>query len=187
MPVLGVIASSITANLAPFGYSSIATTTLGSATPSVTFNNISQGFKHLQIRMYGRTDRSYSGNPYDGVNLKYNGNYATKGHGIAAHDNLAAPSAYAESYLAFLPDTGGSLNANVFGAFIIDVLDYSKANKSKTTRFFGGFSANGSQYGAISLASNLHASTSPVTSITLEVAFGTNFLAGSRFALYGIK
>lgn len=187
MPVLGVIASSITANLAPFGYSSIATTTLGSTTSSVTFSNIPQSFKHLQIRMYGRTDRGYSGNPYDGVYLQYNGNYPSKGHGIAAFDNFTSLPAYSETYLAFLPDSGGSFNTNVYGAFIIDILDYNKSNKNKTTRVFGGFSANASQYGAVSLASLLHDSANPITSITLTSAFGTNFLAHSKFALYGIK
>jgi hypothetical protein len=187
MPVLGVVASSITGNLAPIGFSSISTVTLSTATPSVTFANISQQYKHLQLRIYGRTDRSYTGNPYDGVNVQYNGNYPARGHGFAAWDVFSPPPSFSEGYLAFLPDQGGSLNSNVYGAFVVDILDYSRADKAKVTRSFGGFSANGSQYGAITLQSLLHTSTDPVTSITLGVSFGTNFLAGSRFALYGIK
>ena len=51
-PILGIMASAISGNLWAPGkdYDSIATTTLGSSTASVTFSSIPSTYRYLQIR-----------------------------------------------------------------------------------------------------------------------------------------
>jgi hypothetical protein len=77
-----------------------------------------------------------------------------------------------------------SAAANVFGAGIIDILDYADTNKYKTVRALSGTDNNGS--GDIILGSGLYQQTTAITSITLE-ANGVNWLTNSSFALYGIR
>jgi hypothetical protein len=74
--------------------------------------------------------------------------------------------------------------ANVFGAGIIDLLDYADTNKFKTLRALSGTDNNGS--GHIIFGSGLYQETTAISSVTLE-ANGVNWLTGSHFALYGIK
>jgi hypothetical protein len=76
-------------------------------------------------------------------------------------------------------------NTSVFGASVIDILDYSNTNKYKTLRSLGGFDNNGDGY--IVLNSGLWQSTSAITSISITMNSGTSFKQYSSFALYGIK
>jgi hypothetical protein len=74
--------------------------------------------------------------------------------------------------------------ANVFGAFVLDVLDYANTNKNKTFRTVGGYDANGSGWGALTSAGYFE--TTAVSSIKIS-AGSTAFAQYSKFALYGIK
>jgi hypothetical protein len=78
--------------------------------------------------------------------------------------------------------TGG---ANVFGTFIIDILDYANTSKYKTQRGLGGADLNGSGY--ISFNSGNWRNTNAITSISLTPLYGSQFAQYSSFALYGIK
>jgi hypothetical protein len=74
--------------------------------------------------------------------------------------------------------------AGVFGAGIIDILDYTNTNKYKTVRSLNGVDNNGS--GALALNSSLWLNTAAITNITIT-SDGTLFDQYSSFALYGIK
>jgi hypothetical protein len=83
---------------------------------------------------------------------------------------------------------GANSTANVFGAAVIDVLDYASTSKNKTVRGLYGANDNTSntEY-RMALNSGLwYATPAAITSITLlpETA---NFAQYSTFALYGIK
>ena len=193
MPILGVIDSAKSGNLwAPSGaYDSIATVTVGSATSSITFSSIPSTYTHLQIR--GIT-RSSSANNYDNLWISFNSNNS----GYSSHylaGNGATADAYAwtsDSYIRSFYTSGGGTTSGVFAASVIDILDYANTSKYKTTRHLNGFDNNGtgtSNYdkGTVDLSSGLWQNTSAITSITLQINGGVNFVTGSQFALYGIK
>jgi hypothetical protein len=74
-------------------------------------------------------------------------------------------------------------NTAIFGASIIDILDSYSTTKNKTMRAFSG-----ANYALpdIRLSSGLFLSTAAINSITIFANIGPNFLAGSRFSLYGV-
>jgi len=166
-------------------YESIATVTVGAGGAStVTFSSIPSTYQHLQIRVLARMGAGAG--PYahymtfnsdSGSNYR---NHYIYGSGASA----AAGSTTAETKIVMWDYYGGGGTANIFGAGVIDLLDYQNTNKNKTTRNLGGYDANGS--GEIFLSSGLWQSTSAISSITLIPESG-NYAQYSSFALYGIK
>jgi hypothetical protein len=86
-----------------------------------------------------------------------------------------------------MPYFGLAPNATstAYGAFIVDILDYTNTNKNRTIRSLNGFDANGS--GQVQLVSTLFTSASAITSITIFTYASGNIEQYSSFALYGIK
>jgi len=165
-------------------YESIATIT-GSGTPSsITFSSIPSTYKHLQVRLIARDSRAVTLEAYL---IQFNGDTAANysdhmlygdGASAAAYSNVSASSMSAYA----IPSANAS--ASVYGAGIIDILDYANTSKYKTIRTSTGVDNNGS--GVISIGSGNWRSTSAVTSITIAAQVG-NWQANSSFALYGIK
>jgi hypothetical protein len=185
----GIIASQITGHLVTGSYESIATVTVGAGgQSSISFSSIPSTYKHLQIRAvmrdtsgttgYGETDIRLNNNSggassYVKHYLRGNGTAASAGY-FSNGDDL-----YGSSY-----PRGGSYTG-VFGAQIIDILDYTNTNKNKTIRVLGGFDGNGA--GEISLWSGLYfANTNAITQIDI-FPNQTGFAQYSSFALYGVK
>jgi hypothetical protein len=181
MPIPGIIASGVIEQITA-AYESIA-----SATPnntSVTFDNIPQTYKHLQVRILGRRNVAAnnsdifmtlnnvsSGTLYDFHFLTGDGSSATAGNQTSANF-IGIEEAI----------TGDSATASIFGVGIIDIHDYSDATKNTTVRTFVGNDRNGA--GNASLTSALFRSTDAIT----RIDFGTiTYVNGTQFALYGIK
>ena len=187
MPILGIMASSFRSAAGPQGaYDALATVTLSTTATSITFVGIPTGYKHLQIRAVARTD--YTGGAADGLKINFNSdtgnNYSwhqLQGSGASAFAQAASTTG--TIYAAYLPSN--TANSNVFGVTVIDILDYQNTNKNKTVRNLIGYDNNGSGY--IGFGSGLWQSTTAITSITIDQWDGSNFLANSSFALYGIK
>ena len=165
-------------------YESIATVTVGSGGSStVSFSSIPSTYKHLQIRSIARSSAT---NP--SVLLNFNGDSSTFVYYHLLYGTGSAAGAYATNGYASIPAGYGAKStdaANIFGANVVDILDYTSANKNKTVRTLGGYDANGS--GEVGLYSGqwLNSSTA-VNSIVLKMETG-NFAQNSSFALYGIK
>jgi hypothetical protein len=159
-------------------YESIATTTLATATASVTFSSIAATYTHLQIRSlcFGSVNDE---NLYIRFNSDATANYAR--HYLEGNGTSASASATAN-------DTGGVFSNTYSGTSpyvsVCDILDYANTNKRKTLRSLSGRDANGS--GVIDLRSSVWLSSSAITSITILPGSGT-LSSGSSFALYGIK
>lgn len=188
MPNLGIIASQISGHLwAPSNsYDSIATTTVGAGgTSTITFSSIPSTYKHLQIRAFARcATATVVRNITLRINSDTGANYATHylyGDGASA---LAAADVSAAFMYAGIA-AGASANASVFGANVMDILDYANSNKNKTVRNLRGVDNNGS--GTVYLVSGMWNNTAAVSTITLAVEGGANFDQYSSFALYGIK
>lgn len=170
----------------------IATTLVGSGgVNNITFSDIPQGYKHLQIRAIclsasgGATDMKMQFNSDAGTNYSYHSLY---GSGSAAG---ATAGTTTSRIIIGANGSGNSSYSNYFAANIIDILDYSNTNKYKTVRALSGFDTNNATTNinneTISLSSGLWQSTLAVNSITLANDTGVNFVQYSRFSLYGVK
>ena len=186
----GVVASGISGNLfAPSGaYDSIATVTVAAGnTPAiVNFNSIPSTYTHLQIRYIARTARA---NQEDNIQLKFN---SDTGSNYAAHvlygDGATAGSFSDGSSITFNTRSvvsAASATTGVFGAGVIDILDYTNTSKYTTVRSLNGYDNNGN--GQVRLSSGLWMNTAAINSITIVSANNADLVQYSSFALYGIK
>ena len=170
----------------PSSYESIASATASGSSSTITFSSIPSGYASLQIRGIAKVAGSGGGGWQ--VNVTANSDSATNysNHLLGGNGSSASIEGYSSTNYMWLGyanyDTG-----NTVGAMIIDIHDYASTTKNKTFRSFFGVDGNtASTVYRVYLASGLWRSTSAITSITLE-GNGTNFSAGSTFALYGIK
>lgn len=182
---LGIFAKPATAG---GSFESIATVTVGSGgAADVEFVSISNSYSHLQIRCFARgTETS------DNVNVTVrvgNGtidtgsNYAW--HQLYGDGSSTGSSAGTTQSFMYMPQVATDLNsASVFGAVVIDILDYANTNKYKTLRGLGGFDSNGS--GKVFVRSGLWQSTSAINRIKIYPNTA-NWKQYTTFALYGIK
>ena len=177
MPILGVIDSGKSGHLSTNSYASIGTVTVGSGgASSITFSSIPSTYTHLQIRMFAQTT---NGNTDSTISI--NGNSSVYRHQLYGNGSSASANATSgDAYIIFTPGN----TANTFGPAIIDILDYTNANKNTTVRAFSGRDLNGSGY--VGIGSALFTGLGPVTSITLN-GFSTSYAQYSSFALYGIR
>lgn len=190
-PILGIWASQISGHLwSPAGaYDALATVTVPSGgAASVTFAGIPQGYKHLQIRGISKSTNTGT-QPV--VWLNFNGdtgaNYTRHeviGYNSAASSYGAGNNTWAGYFIS--TGTTGLYDANIFGAGIIDILDYANTSKNKTIKSLTGMDTN-NIYGYVGLTSGVWLNTSAITSITLTSSASANIAQYSSFALYGIK
>jgi len=166
-------------------FESIATVTVGSGgASSIEFTSIGTDWQHLQLRTLLRTSRGVSG---DVVIIQANGDTGNnyRMHRLTGNGSTAGAgsSVYNGAYIIYCPSTTDT--ASVFGASIVDVLDYASSTKTSTFRSFTGFDTNSA--GELWLASDLWTSTSAITSLKLVSKFGTGFVQHSTAALFGVK
>jgi len=168
-------------------YASIATVTSPSG-GTISFTNIPQNYTHLQLRVYVRGTYTGSGGVNENPFFRFNGSTAYQ---FAGHSLFGNGTGYSQSYTGInygdlsIGFANAYLSSNVFGAYVIDILDYSNPNKNKTVRMFGGYDSN--SIGAVGLSSTVMLTNDPIATIS---QFGgtsqTGFAAGSVIALYGI-
>jgi hypothetical protein len=177
--IAGLLTGGVVAPLTD--YESIQTVTLGSSASTISFTSIPGTYKHLQIRAFARyTTGTETGvkmriNSDTGSNYAYHELYGT-GTGAGAANGI---NQTAISDVIYINST-----ASVYGAAVVDILDYADTNKFKTIRSLNGADVNGGGY--ITFMSGLWRSTSAITNIEMYVA--ANAMAQySSFALYGIK
>jgi len=179
----GILASGISGHLGG-NYTSIATITPTTGT-TITFSSIPNTYTHLQLRVISRDTRSAASNGYvfqingdSGSNYTYHDIY---GNGSSATADGAANQTFGNAgYNASASSTSG-----IFAPAIYDFVDYANTNKYKTYRWLGAYEANGS--GTIVFGSVLWMNTNAINQITITSGASANFVAGTSFALYGIK
>lgn len=162
-------------------FESIATATVdASGSSTITFTNIPQNYTHLQIRGTLRTNAggnlivTYNGD--SGANYSYHALTAEGGGSVGA-------SAGASTNEQVISRAAGiSSTANIFSAYIIDILDYSNTTKNKTYKCLSGADKNGT--GNIDLESGNWRSTAAITSIAFT---RPTFQQYSQLSLYGIR
>jgi hypothetical protein len=175
--------------ITPTSFDSIATFDISSTTASVTFTSIPSTYKSLQIRVIGRESNASTGRV--GLAMQFNsdtgsnyGEHRIRGNGSTVITDSGIPRAFA------LVDDCMPRNSNtsgIFGAAIIDVIDYASTSKNKTIRGISGVDLNSSSTtGAINVFSAIWGSTSAINSIKLYPETNS-FVAGTTIALYGVK
>ena len=178
----GVVSRSMLVGNSPYvppSFESIATVTASGSSSTLTFTSIPATYKSLQIRGIAndafRSNLRMTFNSDTGANYSFHMLY---GNGSAA--GVAAGSS--ANYINYVGKAEST--ASIYGASIIDIVDYASTSKYKTAKTFFGYDYNGGGWSG--LASGLWMSTSAITSITITNPNG-NYTAGSTFALYGIK
>jgi hypothetical protein len=174
--MLNVIAA-INNSGAPAGdYESIATSTIGAGgAASITFSSIPQTYKHLQIRLLAKNGDAAA---FAGVSMSINSGAGEARHDLYGNGSTVAASGASGGLLVYI---GGSAQ---FGVGVVDILDYTDTNKTKTSRALSGVDNNGS--GLIALESGLEVTQTAISSLTFT-STGANLSQYSSFALYGIK
>jgi hypothetical protein len=158
----------------------IATTLVGAGgAAAVTFSNIPNTYKHLQVRgiatfASGTNAIILQANGDTGSNYAWHQMYGT---GSSAGSNGATSTATANISVASVSGT--------VGVFVTDILDYANTTKYKTYKSLTGYDNNGS--GVIAMRSVLWMNTGAVTSLSLKFDTGVNFAQNTRFSLYGIR
>ena len=188
MPILGILASSITGGLvtdagAMFPIRSYVVPSAGAA--SISWTSIPQTYSHLQIRWNGHS----LGNAADYTSVKMlvnndtGANYAYhRLYGNGASASADASTSQSQALATWVPD---ELNPSNYGVCIIDILDYANTNKYKTIKMLGGFDKNGA--GLVAMFSGLWQSTSAITRLDFAPNNGQNFAQYTSIALYGVK
>ena len=155
----------------PNTYVALATQTLGTATATVTFDSIPQGYTDLvvvaQVLGNSSTNLKFRCNNDSGSN--YSGTYIF-GNGSSAGSGRVSNQTSALAY--------GSGITN--GSFILQFMNYSNTTTNKTVLCRGDDASNQTNAWV-----DLYRSTSAITRIDL-LGDAANFSVGSTFSLYGI-
>jgi hypothetical protein len=160
----------------PATYEPIATTTLGSATNSITFSSISSAYTDLRLVVVGTVNSN-------GVEVRVQlnndasslySNTQLTGNGTAASSNR-----YAATYFQFI----GSGSSTIPNMATMDLFSYAgSTNKTVLTTWSGDL--NGS--GTVERTVSLYRSTTAISTVKI-LASGANTLStGTTATLYGI-
>jgi hypothetical protein len=163
----------------PTTYEPIATTTLGSATATVTFSSIPSTYTDLILQTSPKTS---DGSGYFQVfpNNDTGSNYSRtvlQGNGSSASSNRNSNSSNGLQ----INCATSSQDANSYPV-TIHLMNYANTNTNKTALTRAG----GTSVGLVEAYVWLYRSTSAITSLVIK-ANTTTFAVGSTFTIYGIK
>jgi hypothetical protein len=148
----------------------------------VTFTNIPQSYRNLQIRV---VVQATSGSATD-LYLQLNGdstNGSYKDHRLYGFNTSVASGSVSTNSI-YSGTIGAIGNEATVAPSVIDLLDYRSTVKNKTLKYISGKPTTGAHY--MVFGSGLWLNTAAVTSISLFIGSGA-FNSPSRFSLYGVK
>ena len=168
-------------------YYKLASTTIGTATASVTFSSISQLYTDLKIVGSTRQDGTANGTQ---LKLTFNSSSSGYARSLIYVDGTAMASAFAnsEAFARFGWAQDGAYTANVFGSFEIHLPSYSDSTYQKAF-ICNSVTENNAAETYMGIHSDLWVDTpAAITSVTMTISSGTTlFSQYSTFSLYGIK
>lgn len=160
----------------PATYEPIATTTLGSAASSITFNSIANSWTDIRLVV-----NLIAGASVVLVRLQFNSDTGTN----YSYTRLGGDGTSASSGRTSNNDTlgtgAGSVSANNVGLYTFDIFSYA-GSTNKSVLIEQNIDMNGS--GTVYRAVGLWRSTSAIT--TIKADFANNAAAGTTATLYGI-
>jgi hypothetical protein len=166
-------------------YELISSTILTGNTTEVSLSGLgtySADYKHLQIRMTAKNSGTW-----DSPALRFNGATSDYHNHHLRGDSSTVSANHRLGSTEFLWQGLQAKNAatSVYSAVVIDILDIFSTSKNKTLRLLGGKHEGGSD-NFIVLGMGFRNNTGSLSSIQVRSFIG-NFVAGSRFSIYGIK
>lgn len=182
-------ASNSVTPVVPSNFFKIATVTASGGETSLSFTSIPSTYKHLQVRVIYRDTASASGSASATVNFNNDSGANYDFHQVRANNSTVNAFSYVSYNSMSMQDFGilAGSGTNLFGAGIMDIVDYTSTSKYKTVKMFGGQNANSSSTSyEMAISSGLWTSTSAITSMTFGSGY-TSFAAGSTFSLYGVS
>jgi hypothetical protein len=187
LSALGIFSAAGAGVVSASSYELIETQILGSPSSSITFSSLgtySSTYKHLQIRMIGRSN--FSGNS-SAVFVRLNGD---TGSNYSLHEltgnafGVVSLGAASQTVMSAGEFPAANYAANIFSPAVIELLDFSSSTKNTTIRTLSGISGLRT---LVSLSSGLWNNTAAVTSVTVISGGGASFVAGTRMSIYGVK
>lgn len=163
----------------PKTYTPIATQTIGTATASFTFSNISQAYTDLVLVVSGTNGgNNFYIRPNADSNSRYSVTYL-EGDGSTASSGRFNTSALGGNGMLIRGALFSPTNTNITTC-IINFMNYSNTTTFKTVIARGGTA--GASTGALV---NLYQNTAAITQLECY-PFAANWQPGSTFTLYGI-
>jgi hypothetical protein len=168
-------------------FESIATATGTGSSPTITFSSIPSTYKHLQLRVLGRSTEAGAGKTNLMIRLNNDSttaNYRT--HRLTGNGSSVSGATTTGTAGLGFPDTlsRAGNTAGVMAVQIIDFQDYT-ATMNRTVRMFSGIDTNDAN-GILGLYSGLYLSTTAITQIDYTALDG-NLSTNTIVSLYGIK
>ena len=185
MLLLGVVQAQASGGVAvESDFDLLQTEILTGSQASVTFSDLGDyaaDYQHLQLRLTTRTDRE---NPIDNMRLNFNGDTGSnyRHHWLLGDGGSVTSSTIASTNIELYRSAAATAASGIFGANVVDILDPFSANKNTVIRNLAGITTAANE---VRLQSGLWVNTAALT--TIAISTGWQFIAGSRFSLYGLK
>jgi hypothetical protein len=152
-------------------YTPIYSTTLSATTASVTFSNIPTTYTDLVLVVQG----TWAGTGYEALSLTFNGDTSSNYSRTLLNGTGTSALSSRESTANW-----GALGNDQSNS-ILHIMNYSNATTYKTIISRGNSASN-----QVRATVGLWRSTSPITSITTQMA-SNSYASGTTFTIYGIK
>lgn len=158
-------------------YSTIATTTLGSAASSYTFSSISGIYTDLFLVINGGTSASGQS-----IGMQFNSDSGSNYSSTEMWGTGSATSSGTLSNATFIRAVGRGIgtDSTLIDTGFVSIQNYSNTTTNKTSLIRSGVS------GGTIASVGLWRSTSAITSITLFGEGPSNLITGTTLTLYGI-
>jgi hypothetical protein len=162
-------------------YTTIATTTLGSAAASYTFSSIPSTYTDL-VLVCSVLMASNSNN----LKLQFNGDTGTNYSNtwLSMYGTTSVQSSRQSNVAQISVGLPTGFSATNPGTAIINVQNYSNTTTNKTVIYRMGAAAVGASDGEVTATAGLWRNTAAITSLTLTGS--VNIATGTTFTLYGI-
>jgi hypothetical protein len=187
MPIIGIQASAISGNLKTSAYHSIATATGNGSASALTISGIDQSYTHLRIIASLRANPSSNRlDAYLQLNNDSTANYSFRWMYGSGDTNIPVNASNSQTAIALSYMPGSSATSDNYGLFIIDIPDYSSANKYKGVGIFTGYNnrSASNENNIANIAAVYKANTNAITEVKIS---GSAFTSLSKMSIYGLK
>lgn len=170
-------------------YTLINSQILTASAASVTLSNIPSIYTDLVLKMSARTDRAAY---VDTVAVRFNASSGATNTYINMYgDSTGAVSTTLGNSTSNIIGyaSGTSTTSNIFASSDAYINNYTSTTLNKSYEMSYAIENNSSTQSQafVGCLAGLWADTSAITSIVLTPGYGTNFISGTYFQLYGIK
>jgi hypothetical protein len=166
-------------------YTLISSNVLASSAASVTFSAIPATYTDLVVRASLRSDFA---NTIELIKITINANSGSLYSMTGVYGTGSAPASDRDSgtSLNFDPIDAANNTANTFGNYELYIPSYL-ASQNKPVGTFAVYEQNSTDNNRVQANAGLFRDTAAITSLAFAPRYGSNFVTGSSFYLYGIS